>query len=392
MVAALAVLLMLQGPPAAPAPVQPGVITGQLKTSDGKSPAGIRVAVLPAPRGAIRPSDGQNYFATVVPTNTVTSDAQGRYQIRGLAPGRYLVLASVLGYPTYYPSTEIADEATVVTVEADKPLEGVNFTVILPPGGRVTGHVPPLKRPGVTERAVLSGLFLGEVIESEVDANGNFNFGHIPEGQYLVSLFPTPPGMPSKIFEVETRDTKVDLVRPVLYTVSGRIDVSKGPLPYTLLEFVTDLSYVAATINRDGTFRAEVQSARHQISIAGIAEGYSLGSVQLGGRDVSKGLDVGKSDVSGLVVTITTPESLPKLTGRITGVPAETLAGARVELTGRILTTLQTEVRPDGSFEFPAVTPGTYRVRVAQAPDLRPRFVVISGGDWNLELGPPAAR
>jgi len=387
---AVAVLLMLQAAPAAT--VQPGVITGQLKTSNGKSAEGIRVSVLAAPRGSIKPSDGQNYFATVVPTNTVVTDAQGRYRLRGLAPGRYIILASVLGYPTYYPSTEIADEATIVTVEADKPLEGVNFTVIMPPGGRVSGHVPPLSAPGSGERAILSGLFLGELLESPIDADGNFNFGHVPEGSYLVSLFPTPPGMPSKIFEVEERDIKVDLVRPALRTITGRIVVPQGPLPFTLLEFWTDVSYVAATINPDGTFRAQMQPARHQISIAGIAEGYSLGSARLGDRDVSKGLDVGSSDVSGLVITMTTPERLPRLKGRIAGVPAEKLAGARVELTGRILTTLQAPIQADGSFEFPAVTPGTYRVRVAQAPDLFPRFVVISGGDAEIQLGPAAGR
>ena len=98
MLVALAVLLMLQAPPAASpvaTTVQPGVVTGQLKTSNGKSAEGIRVSVLAAPRGSIKPSDGQNYFATVVPTNTVVTDAQGRYRLRGLAPGRYLILASV---------------------------------------------------------------------------------------------------------------------------------------------------------------------------------------------------------------------------------------------------------------------------------------------------------
>jgi hypothetical protein len=95
---------------------QPGVINGELRTRDGSPAAVVRVSALPAPRGAIKPSDGQNYYATVVPTNTVVSDLKGRYSLRNLAPGRYIILASVLGYPTYYPSTTIPDDAEIVTV------------------------------------------------------------------------------------------------------------------------------------------------------------------------------------------------------------------------------------------------------------------------------------
>src|SRR6187455_677174 len=199
MVVMLALLLLLQGAPAGPV-AQPGAISGELRTRDGSPAGGVRVSALPAPRGAIKPSDGQNYYATVVPTNTVVSDLKGRYVLRNLPPGRYIILASVLGYPTYYPSTDDPDKAEVVTVE-DRPLENMNVSVVLPPGGRVTGHVPPLND-GTEERAVLSGLELGEILESPVDANGNFTFGHVPEGPYLLSMFPTPPGMPSHVFQM----------------------------------------------------------------------------------------------------------------------------------------------------------------------------------------------
>jgi hypothetical protein len=147
MVVTLALLLMLQGAPASPAgqPAQPGTISGELRTPDGAPAAGVRVSALPAPRGAIKPSDGQNYYATVVPTNTAVSDLQGRYRLRNLPPGRYIILASVLGFPTYYPSTDNPDNAEVVTVE-DRPLENVNVAVVLPPD----------RQPGTTKPEVLA--------------------------------------------------------------------------------------------------------------------------------------------------------------------------------------------------------------------------------------------
>lgn len=387
MVVTLALLLMLQGAPAAPAgqPAQPGTISGELRTRDGSPAAGVRVSALPAPRGAIKPSDGQNYYATVIPTSTVVSDLQGRYRLRNLPPGRYIILASVLGYPTYYPSTDNPDNAEVVTL-GDEPLTSVNVSVVLPPGGKVTGRVPPLTD-GTEERAVLSGLELGEILEAAIDADGNFTFGHVPEGPYLLSLFPTPPGMPSHVFTMAQADQKIELTRPRLFTVSGRIIVPKGPLPFTFLEFYTERSYVAARIRPDGTFTANLHSAKHQIDMAGMVAGYGMESATLNGKPLENVLDVGTSDVSGVVITMTTPEKLPKVLGKVVNVPAATLKGARVEMTGRIISRLQADVRPDGSFEFPAVTPGGYWLRLMNANDVPWTYVVVTDQDVEVQVG-----
>jgi hypothetical protein len=259
-------------------------------------------------------------------------------------------------------------------------------SVVLPPGGRVTGHVPPLQD-GTEERAVLAGLELGEILESPVDANGNFSFGHVPEGPYILSLFPTPPGMPSHVFQMAQADQKIELTRPKLYTVSGRINVPKGPLPFTFLEFYTERSYVTARIRPDGTFTAQLHSAKHQIDMAGMVSGYGMASAMLNGKPLDNVLEIGTSDVSGLEVTMSTPDRLARVVGKVVGVPADKLAGARVELNGRIISTLQATVRPDGSFEFPAVTPGGYWMRLLQAPDVPWSYIVVADQDIEVQLG-----
>ena len=83
--AVLALLLLLQAATAA----RPGVVTGQLQTREGAPAAAIRISALPAPPPNIRPSDGQNYYATTAPASTALTDAQGRYRLTNLAPGRY---------------------------------------------------------------------------------------------------------------------------------------------------------------------------------------------------------------------------------------------------------------------------------------------------------------
>lgn len=120
--------------------------------------------------------------------------------------------------------------------------------------------------------------------------------------------------------------------------------------------------------------------------------GYTLASVRLGGQDVSEGVEVGAGDVSGLVITIAPPANLPRLRGKVIGVPASSLASARVELIGRVIGTFDAPVRQDGSFEFPAVTPGSYLVRIPQVPEVAPSFVVVGFEDTDIQVGAPAAR
>jgi hypothetical protein len=300
----LALLLLLQGATAA----RPGVVTGQLRTKEGTAAAAIRISALPAPPPNIRPSDGQNYYAATAPASTALTDAQGRYRLANLAPGRYFVVASVFGYPTFYPGTTNADGGTVITISADAPAaDSINFTVLMPAGGQVSGRVSTPPPAASQEKAILSGIALGELLETPVGADGSFTFGHLPKGAYLLSLFPTPPGMPSRAFQVGETDARIDLVRPTLRTVSGRVVAPPAVLRRVLIGFSTERSYVTATTKADGSFSAQVQPARHRIELGGLPPGYTLGSARLGNQDVTKGVPVGGEDISGLVITIAPP-------------------------------------------------------------------------------------
>ena len=204
--AVLALLLLLQAATAA----RPGVVTGRLQTREGAPAAAVRISALPAPAVSILPSDGQNYFATTTPASTALTDAQGRYRLTNLAPGRYLIVASAFGYPTFHPGTTSADRATAVTVGADAPADGIDFTVLMPPGGRVSGRVDtPASRRRVGRSRCCRDSRSASCSRRRSDADGTFSFGHLPKGSYLLSLFPTPPGMPSRAFQVgETDDAR----------------------------------------------------------------------------------------------------------------------------------------------------------------------------------------
>jgi hypothetical protein len=165
--------------------------------------------------------------------------------------------------------------------------------------------------------------------------------------------------------------------------------VEKGPLPRAFLAFSTPQSYVEGTINPDGTFAARLHSARHRVELAGMPVGYSVVSVHVGSQNASETVFVGNSDLSNVLITVGAPRDLPHVRGRITGLANTRLSSTKAQLTGPIVGTLETAIRPDGMFEFPAVTPGMYRLTLSQVPELKPMSVVVTWRDAETEVVVP---
>ena len=191
--------------------------------------AAIRISALPAPPLNIRPSDGQNYYATVPPASTALTDAQGRYRLANLAPGRYFIIASVFGYPTFYPATTSADGATVITVGADGPVDGINFTVLMPPGGtcqRARRHDrrPPTRRRKRFSRASRS---------ANCSRLRSAQTAHSPSAIFRKARICSVcsrrrQGCRRDPFQVGETDTRVDLVRPTCAASRGASSHSRG--------------------------------------------------------------------------------------------------------------------------------------------------------------------
>lgn len=377
----------------APAATRPGtaVITGTLKTIDGKPADDVRVSALQAPPENVRPQDGIQYYLAPPPIRTVMTDKDGRYRITNLPPGRYFVAAGIPGQDTYYPDAIDGYGAKVLTPDADSTTT-IDFALVAPLAGRISGRVVP-PEPTVQEVAILSGVYLTELVETPVKPDGTFEFGRVPEGTYLVDLFPTYPGLNSILFQISDKDvSNLELKRPKLFTVSGRFNVARGPLPWALLAFYTDTSYAAAQIKDDGTFTVRLHSATHFTDLAGMPSDYEMKRIRRGNQDVTKGFMVGDADVSGLVIDVAVPDNLPTLKGRITGVPANQLASMRVEINGPIFGKLRSPVKPDGSFEFPSITPGAYWVAIPQAPEFEPIYVAVDWDGADVTLAVPARR
>ena len=382
----LALALLLQGAPAGRGGAAQGSVTGQIQTREGQPAAAVRVAAIPAPpqQSGIRPDDGIQYYVAPPPVRVTQTDEQGRYRLANVPPGRYLISAGLVGLATYYPGQIDALRASVVTVAADAPATA-DITLVTPLGGRVSGRVTPAPTQGSDEIAVMSGVTLSEVAEVGVGANGQFAFGRVPPGRYLVSIFPTPPGYGSLTVDVRDTDvTALEIKRPTTYAVSGRVVTTNGPIPVGLLAMITDTSYVPITIKPDGTFTARAHSARHRFDFGGMPSGYRMTSVRVGGRDAADSLTVGNADISGVVVNVTAPRDLPRIRGTIAGLSKP----VTVELQGPIVGTL-TATTKNGTFEIPAATPGLYYMRVRELPQLGTTLVVVGWDGGNVQLKAP---
>ena len=385
MIALILALGLLQAAPAGRGGGAPGVVTGQVLTRDGAPATAVRVAAIPAPPP--KAVEGLNYYVPPPPTRVTQTDEQGRYRLTDLPPGPYLIAAGLVGVGTYFPNEQDPLRAVPVNVTAGAPA-GADIRMVTPIGARVSGRVTPPPAAGAGEIAVLSGVTLAELAEVPVAADGQFVFGRVPAGRYLVSLFPTPPGFGSIAIDIREADaTALDIKRPPTHLVSGRIVTSGGPIPRGLLALVADRSsYVPVTINADGTFSARAQSARHRFELGGLPVGYSLESARLGSQDLTQGLTVGGADISGIVLTVKGPPDLPWIRGIISGLTQP----ATVEMTGPIVGMLKTTVSQNGSFEFPSATPGLYYLRVPEAPALGTVRVVVSRPGAEIRVSVPA--
>ena len=374
------------------APTARYTISGRVQTVAGSAASAVRVAAVPAPRENVRAADGQNYYPTQQPVSVTVTDANGRYQLGNIAPGRYVLIAGLVRAGTYLPAATDIDEARVLTVDASN-IADADITLLTFPGARVSGRITPPPAADIQEWAGLAGVTLGELLEVPLRADGTFEFGRVPPGDYSLTISPTPPGHTSVRFSVTDQDvTGIDIVRPPVRRVRGRVAVQRGPLPTPLLAFVTAQSYVPVSLNADNTFDVAVHAGRHRVEVGGLPAGYALNAVRVGTADVTNsGVVVAATDVSDVVVEVTAPRELPMLRGRVTG---SLERGGRVAATGRIVGAVEAPIGTDGTFAIGPLPPGLYTVRLVQREDIPPVQVVVDsrGGDVMLPAPPRTQR
>jgi len=365
-----------------------------LRSIDGAPASAVRVAAIPVPKGNGTPDDNLNYFELAPSTNTTLTDNEGHFSMMDLAPGRYYLIAGASGFGTYFPGTTDLRKATIVTVASNEISGNLDFALLQRFGGRLTGTIKADMATLGPRTLTLIGGKLEDLIQVPVKPDGSFDIGYVPPGTYIAQMYPPTSGMAGRRVTVGNDDvTGVELTPLPTKAVTGRIVTKRGPLPVGYLGFQTETTYVPSDINPDGSFTVQLHAATHEPVMAGLPIGYSVASVRIGSTDAPKGITVGKSDISDVVITLDTPQQLAAIKGKISGLAASRYASTRVEIKGpiTIIGTLQTNIRPDGTFEFPDVTPGSYTLSLTSVPEFSPMTLNLDSTDTvNVSVVVPA--
>jgi hypothetical protein len=338
-------------PPGQPAPGQPapGQPTPPRDTRAGGDPqrgtAVLRGTVIAADNSSpLRRAQVRAFAQDGRAGGVVTTDPQGRFEIRELVAGRYTVSASKAGYvPTQFGQRRPDQQGTVLDVLDGQVVEKI--TIALPRGGVITGRVTdeygePIAGVNVSAmrfRYVSGARRLMASGGAGTDDLGAFRIFGLPPGEYFVSggmrsgmatsiagapgagdvegFAPTYyPGTPNAAEAMrvtvraaqETAGLNFALVPTKLVRVSGRVVASNGqPVaggfvnmraadPYNL----TGMMFGSAQTRPDGSFL-----------MTGVAAGSYVIAIQPRGRatpDAEFGearITVGGEDLTNIVIT-----------------------------------------------------------------------------------------
>jgi hypothetical protein len=202
--------------------IRGGVIAGVLRDSSGQPAAGAGIILMLS-----KNENGRSRLIPIAQDGQV--NARGEYRIYGLIPGDYIVRAqpparygkpdlhspegrSVAYAPTYYPGTNDAATASLVTVGAGEERLGIDFAFRLTPTATISGRIalpggqaPKSPWARLELQASPTTNFIDRMIgvattggfgdaAFRVDADGKVSVPGVPPGRYLLKVSGSPAG------------------------------------------------------------------------------------------------------------------------------------------------------------------------------------------------------
>jgi hypothetical protein len=280
-----------------PDQVQPGAVTGRLLSVNGTPAAGIRIAAVPV-------VEGEEKAGATALLGISQTDADGRYRLEGIPPGRYYIFAGLIDLPSYYPNATALDRAKAIVVDAGSTVSGIDFSMARPAGLTVSGRLAIPSTMRLDENATLTVSLTPQTrgaaagfLQSKVGPDGSFEFLRVSPGEYRLSSNlggSTPLNL--KVVDVDLTDTVIpvaDCNAGVL--VSGRLVGTFPPLPRSISLAGSGAGCGATTqVEADGSFTfSKVPEGAYQLQLTPAPLGWS-----------ATRLTVEKSDVTGMEIQL----------------------------------------------------------------------------------------
>jgi len=375
-----------------------GSISGKIVAKDGTPAVGVRVAAMDAQDN---PTAREASLLSVVET-----DSQGQYRLERVPVGRYYITAGFLDTPTFFPGVSAQTQATVVEVTRSASLTGKDFTIVFPTAVTVRGAV--IRDDGAVPNSRNDVRFTAR--------SGGSNSAPVsPDGSFQINLRPgiydinagSPFVYPATLSVLDHDIPDLRLEVPAVTPLSGTVAVEKKfPVPQFELTFTSiknGTPYLARPSGNplgvpqdDGTpFYLQLPRGDYRVTADGLPNGYFLRTMTADSRDIIGDI-LTVTTVAPKVAVVLGTESLPampRVGGRVLG-GALTVEGnpdrrpLSVQLSGPATWGgLNAAVTPDGTFEFPGVLPGTYRMGLArQNPNVPDVTVIVADRDLSLVI------
>jgi hypothetical protein len=149
-----------------------------------------------------------------------TTDASGRFTVRGLAPGMYTVAAST--------ETLGAARQEVTLVRGQR----AELTFVLVPSNIAGVVVDPRGEPVEDAKVIASSDALGSYHITHSDASGRFHLGGLLPGHYQVIARRPGSEVDGPPVEVTTTDRGIELVVSDPAAITGRVVLDGAPVTY----------------------------------------------------------------------------------------------------------------------------------------------------------------
>lgn len=384
-----------------------GSISGRVLDSTGEPVEGASVRVSPNTPGAV-------------------TDAKGRFRIGGLRPGKYRVLAAEgslqLPFPieirtdgttetfhgrTYYPSSLTPKDAARLALGPGAELAGIDIRLVRIPVVRISGKVV-----GVPARAMPVNVQVQSAdpvsrnfsVNGRSKPDGTFEVWRAGPGKYrLTSFFEGSQTLPVEIEvgESDIENLELKAVPPVDLTGFVQFEdeqaklpdpskkpppgstrqmqqtpVGSSPTPPRTLLYLQDVTSgmfgrrLQATVQPDGSFALpQVAAGKYAVTTnwgPTYVKSMQLGATQMEGRILDLRFGTGGNPVTVLVASTM---------GEITGIVR---TGADPAPQGTVVMLLSdppgaqplmSVVGTDGTYGYPKVPPGKYRLGVVERDD-----------------------
>jgi protocatechuate 3,4-dioxygenase beta subunit len=250
------------------------------------------------------------------------TDDTGSYRLFGLAPGSYIVRATigdvssadVPGYSaTYYPGSTDAALARYVTLQPGEAFGGAEIALERARTFNVAGlifgadGVPTMGGSVTLSASSRAGAVTAASVGARMPRDGVFEFANVTPGLYVIHVYRgrknrwTEGEFGSATVNVNDADVKDVVVRMTKgSSITGAIvlDSADGIPPQRIqsieiLPVAVDLdqappnNWATAAIDRDGSFRLAGISGLRRLTVEGLPRGWGLADIRVNGIDIT---------------------------------------------------------------------------------------------------------